>query len=77
MTSGSLDTTVTSVAHYDRLLQQINELQSDLGRTLSVAQSLRSENDSLRAGYEKVCSCHMLRNLVGVVQPLLEPGVHR
>ncbi|CAE7877143.1 CEP83, partial [Symbiodinium sp. KB8] len=54
VTSGSLDTTVTSVAHYDRLLQQINELQSDLGRTLSVAQSLRTENDSLRAGYEKV-----------------------
>ena len=54
-TAGSLDTTVASVAQYDRLLQQINELQTDLARTLAVAQSLRGENDSLRGSYDKVC----------------------
>ena len=53
-TGTTLDTTVTSVAHYDKLLDQIQELQSDLARTLSVAQSLRAENDSLRSSYDSV-----------------------
>ncbi len=54
-TSSSLDSTVGTAVHYERLLTQVHELQDDLGKTLSVAQRLRTENTRLRESYEEVC----------------------
>ena len=50
--------TATSASPYEALLDQVTALQTDLSKTFSVCQQLRSENDSLSENYYRIKEDH-------------------
>jgi chromosome segregation ATPase len=50
--------TTTSASPYEALLDQVTALQTDLSKTFSVCQQLRSENDSLSENYYRIKEDH-------------------